>query len=66
MLRSQVSNKTNLLSVIDLFSLCVKYTIVYSAQICKQASFWSPNLARAGHIFLKPDLGPKAKILLKI
>jgi len=27
----------------------------------KRASFWNPNPARAQHLFLKPDLGPKAK-----
>jgi len=30
-------------------------------QTCKQASFRSPNRARARHLLLKHDSGPKAK-----
>jgi len=30
-------------------------------QRCKRASFWSLNPARTRHLFLKSDLGPKAK-----
>jgi len=38
-------------------------SVVNRNKSCKRASFWSPNPARALHIFLKPNSGPKAKFI---
>jgi len=35
-------------------------------QSCKWASFWSPNPARARHLFLKVELVPKVKFTERV
>ena len=43
------------------FNLLLLAPAYIPTQSCKRALFWSPNPARVQHLFLKPDLGVKAK-----
>jgi len=43
------------------FNLPLLAPAYISTQCCKRASFWSLNPTQARHLFLKSDVGPKAK-----